>query len=312
MAVKKGDFLRLEYTGKVQETDEVFDTTDEKVAEEEEILTENKVYGPIPIAVGAGHVLKGIEDALIGMEEGEEKTVDLPPEEGFGERDKKLVQLIPMAEFRKQGMKPQVGMSITSEGVTGRIRNISGGRVRVDFNHELAGKNLHYQIKVEKLIEDDLEKVRSMIDLHYPNPSIESDQHQIKIEDGTVIINMDEMTKFDKKPYMDITFLRFRIARDVWENMENIDKVEFVDVFEKKVKEEETEKAVEEVAEEVAEEVLEESPKEELKEELEEELKETPEEQPEEVAEELAEEVAEEVTEEIAEEVLEEQIEEKK
>ena len=48
---------------------------------------------------------------------------------------------------------------------------------------------------------------------------------------------MDEMAKFDKKPYMDITFVRFRIARDIWENMENIEKVEFVDVFEKKVEE---------------------------------------------------------------------------
>ena len=57
--MKKGDFLRLEYTGRVQETVEVFDTTNEKVAEEEGIQLENKVYGAIPIIVGAGHVLKG-------------------------------------------------------------------------------------------------------------------------------------------------------------------------------------------------------------------------------------------------------------
>ncbi len=89
MSVKNGDFLRLEYTGKVQETGEVFDTTDEKVAEEEGIKSDKKIYGPISIIVGAGHVLKGIEDALIGMGEGDEKSIEIPPEEAFGERDPK-------------------------------------------------------------------------------------------------------------------------------------------------------------------------------------------------------------------------------
>jgi FKBP-type peptidyl-prolyl cis-trans isomerase 2 len=271
MAVKEGDFIRLEYTGKVQETGDVFDTTDGNVAEEASIKLDNKSYGAIPIVIGGGHVLKGLDEALIGMEMGEEKTVEIAPEEGFGLRDPKLLQLIPMGEFKKQGMKPEVGMAITSDGTTGIIRSVSGGRVRVDFNHELAGKNLEYNIKVVKEIEDDVEKVKSMIELHYNAPNIDSDKHDIQIVDGVVRIAMDEMAKFDKKPYMDITFARFRIARDIWENMENIEKVEFVDVFEKKVEEaaeaaeiaeevivdEAVEEAVEKVeAEEIVEEVL--------------------------------------------------------
>ena len=268
--MKKGDFLRLEYTGRVQETDEVFDTTIEKVAEEEGIQLENKIYGPIPIIVGAGHVLKGIEDSLIDMDEGDKKEIEIPPSEGFGERDPKLIQLIPMSEFRKQSIKPQVGMSITSEGSTGKIRSISGGRVRVDFNHELAGKTLQYQIKVQKIIEDDVEKIRSMIDLHYPNPNIDSTKHIVQIEDEKVVIYMDEMTKFDKKPYMDVTFVRFRIARDIWENMENIEKVEFVDVFEKKAEEaaEAEEIAEEVIVEEALEEAVEKAEAEEIAEEV--------------------------------------------
>ena len=103
MAVKEGDFIRLEYTGKVQETGDVFDTTDENVAEEAGIKLDNKSYGAIPIVVGGGHVLKGLDEALIGMEEAEEKTVEIAPEEGFGLRDPKLLQLIPMGEFRETG-----------------------------------------------------------------------------------------------------------------------------------------------------------------------------------------------------------------
>ncbi len=270
MAVKEGDFIRLEYTGKVQETGNVFDTTDENVAEEAGIKLDAKTYGAIPIIVGGGHVLKGLDEALVGMKEGDEKKVDITPEEGFGLRDPKLLQLIPMGEFKKQGMKPEVGMAITSDGTTGIIRSVSGGRVRVDFNHELAGKNLEYDIKVIKVIDDDVEKIKSMIELHYTAPNIDSEKHDIQIIDGVVRIAMDEMAKFDKKPYMDITFARFRIARDIWENMENVEKVEFVDVFEKKVEEaaEAAEIAEEVIAEEAIEEAVEKVEVEEIAEEV--------------------------------------------
>jgi len=241
MAIKEGDFIRINYTGKVQETGEVFDTTVKEVAEEAEIYSEKKTYGPIVIAVGVGHVLKGLDAGLVGMEEGEEKTIEVSPEEGFGARDPKLLQLIPMREFKKQNMKPQVGMNITMEGHTGKIRSISGGRVTVDFNHEFAGKTLLYDVEVEKIIEDDLEKIYGIIELQYPNPNIKPEDHEVKIEDGKVVIYLNEMAKFDNQ----ITYAKFRIARDIWDNM-GIDRVEFVDVFEKKVDTEEEKEAEEE------------------------------------------------------------------
>ncbi len=241
MAIKEGDFIRLKYTGKVQETGEIFDTTSEEVAEEAGLVTENKTFGPIPIAVGVGHVLKGLDKGLVGMEEGEKKTIEVTPEEGFGPRDPKLLQLIPMSEFKKQNMKPYVGMNITMEGHTGKIRSISGGRVTVDFNHEFAGKTLVYDVEVEKVIEDDLEKIYGIIELQYSNPNIKPEDHEVKIEDGKVMIYLNEMAKFDNQ----VTYAKFRIARDIWDNM-GINRVEFVDVFEKKVASEEEKEAEEE------------------------------------------------------------------
>jgi len=265
MPVKNGDFIKLEYTGKIIETGDIFDTTDEELAEEKGIHSDKKTYGPLSVIVGGGHVLKGMETALEGMEEGEEKTIELPPEEAFGERDPNLIQLVPMSEFKKQGITPQVGMAITSEGNTGIIRSVSGGRVRLDFNHELAGKNLEYQVKVAEIITDDLEKIKSMIDLHYPAPNLDPEKHQVTMEDDKVVIAMDEMAKFDQRPYMEVTMARFRIARDIQENMD-IATVEFVDSFTKK---EEVEESTEEVsAEEVStEEVPEKLPEDEGKEE---------------------------------------------
>ena len=241
MAIKEGDFIRLNYTGKVQETGDIFDTTNEEVAEEAGLNTENKTYGAIPIAVGTGHVLKGLDNEIVGMEEGEKKTIEVKPEDAFGLRDPKLLQMIPMGEFKRQNMKPQVGMTITMEGQPGKIRSISGGRVTVDFNHEFAGKTLIYDVEVEKVIEDNLEKIYGIIELQYPNPNIKPEDNEVKLEDDKVMIYLSEMAKFDNQ----ITYAKFRIARDIWDNM-GINRVEFVDVFEKKVN---TEEEIEEAEE---------------------------------------------------------------
>jgi len=60
------------------------------------------------------------------------------------------------------------------------------------------------------------------------------DKTEISIDDGVVSIQLDEMAKFDQQSYMDITFARFRIAKDIWENIDEVTKVNFVDAFEKR------------------------------------------------------------------------------
>ena len=151
-----------------------------------------------------------------------------------------------MREFKKQGFKPVPGMRITSEGQNGKVLTVSGGRVKVDFNHELAGKHLTYNVKVEEIVADDDEKVKSMIQLHYGYPNMDIDKTEVEFDGNTVNITLDEITRFDQKPYMDVTLARFRIAKDIWENMD-VDKVQFVDTFEKKTNDaEEAEEEVEE------------------------------------------------------------------
>ena len=234
MAIKDGDFVRVNFTGKIKETDEVFDTTYDEIAQEAEIFDENKTYKPIPIVVGGNHLLPAIEKEIVGLEAGDRKTVEVDSDNGFGPRDPKAIQLIPMKEFKKQGMTPYPGMRISAEGGEGRILTVNGGRVKVDFNHPLAGKDLVYDIEVTEIIEDNDEKIKSMIELHYSNPNVDIEKTEIEIEDGIVNIQLDEMAKFDQQSYMDITFARFRIAKDIWENIEEVTKVNFVDAFEKR------------------------------------------------------------------------------
>ena len=234
MAIDNGDFVRVNFTGKIKETDDVFDTTYDEIAQEAGIFEENKTYKPIPIVVGGNHLLPAIEEAIIGLDEGDRKTIEVDSENAFGARDPSLIQLVPMREFKKQGMTPYPGMKIQSEGTTGKILTVNGGRVKVDFNHELAGRDLVYDVEVTEIIEDEEEKIKSMIELHYSNPNVDIDKTEIDIEDGVANIKLDEMSKFDQQSYMDITFARFRIAKDIWDNVDGITKVNFVDAFEKK------------------------------------------------------------------------------
>ena len=196
--------------------------------------TQNKKYKPIPIVVGGNHLLPAIEEAIKGLDAGDTKNIEVASDDAFGPRDPKMIQLVPMKEFKKQGMNPVPGMKISAGDGTGKILTVNGGRVKVDFNHELAGKDLIYDVEVCEIIDDADDKIKSMIELHYSNPNVDLDKTEITIEDGVVSIKLDEMAKFDQQSYMDITFARFRIAKDIWENIEEVTKVNFVDEFEKK------------------------------------------------------------------------------
>ncbi len=160
--MKEGDLAVISYTGMLEDGT-VFDTTDEKVAKSAGIYDASRKYAPVRVFVGVGELIKGLDEALIEMKPGEEKEVKIPPEKGFGERDPDKVILIPLREFKKRGINPYPGMPVEVDDRRGRVISISGGRVRVDLNHELAGKTLVYRVRVEEVVEDGEEKLKEAI-----------------------------------------------------------------------------------------------------------------------------------------------------
>ncbi|MFA4668834.1 peptidylprolyl isomerase [Pyrococcus kukulkanii] len=192
MKVEKGDVIRLHYIGKVKETGEIFDTTYEDVAKDAGIYNPKGVYGPVPIAVGAGHVISGLDKRLIGLEVGKKYTIEVPPEEGFGVRDPRLIKVFTLGQFRKQGIVPFPGLEIevtTDDGrkLKGRVLTVSGGRVRVDFNHPLAGKTLVYEVEIVEKVEDPIEKIKALIELRLPM----IDTKDVMIEVGEKDVKID-------------------------------------------------------------------------------------------------------------------------
>jgi len=167
--MKNGDFVSISYTGKVK-GGKVFDTTDETIAKKADIFNEKVIYGPVTVVIGAGHVFKGLDNVLESLKAGDSKTVELKPEDAFGSRDSKKVQLLPMKYFKKQNFKPAAGMKVQVGGAIGTIQSVTGGRVSVDFNHPLSGKTLEYDIKVENAIKKGEEKVKGLLALHLRQP----------------------------------------------------------------------------------------------------------------------------------------------
>ena len=148
--IKKNDFIEIEYTGKTKDEQMVFDTTDEKLAKEEEIFQKGAQYGSAVICIGQGQIIEGLDNKLVDKEEGKDYTIDLQPEEAFGKKSAKLIQLVPTRKFKESEVMPQPGLQVQIDGMNGIIKTVSGGRTLVDFNHPLSGKIIEYDVKIIK------------------------------------------------------------------------------------------------------------------------------------------------------------------
>ena len=137
MAVKKGDKVKVDYTGTLEDGT-VFDSSEK--------------HGPIEFEAGSGKVIKGFDDAVIGMKKGEEKEIKLKPSEAYGDPNPQLVKEIPRDKL-PQDKEPKPGMMLLmtmGEGkqFPARITEVGKETVKIDLNHPLAGKTLIFKIKV--------------------------------------------------------------------------------------------------------------------------------------------------------------------
>lgn len=148
MTVEEGDTVRVHYVGRFRDGG-VFDSSRREDAEEAGVLDPERSYGPLSFEVGGGRMIEGFEEAVIGMEEGESREVEVPPEKGYGEHREEMVQEYDYEEFKEVlGSEPEEGMHIHAEdGAHGDVVSV-GDVVEVDFNHHLAGETLVFEIEV--------------------------------------------------------------------------------------------------------------------------------------------------------------------
>jgi FKBP-type peptidyl-prolyl cis-trans isomerase SlyD len=112
---------------------------------------------------GCGNLIPGLENELLGMSTGDKKTVVVTPEEGYGERMDDRIHEVPKERFPEDtsfGLGDQV-MARGPDGqeVPARVVGLSSKNVTVDFNHELAGKTLTFEVRISEIREASKEEV---------------------------------------------------------------------------------------------------------------------------------------------------------
>ncbi len=213
--MKKGDFVELEYTGRIKDLNLVFDTTSEKEAKENNIYDARASYGHVIICIGQGHVIKGLDEQLEGKELGKEYHIELSPEQGFGKKNAKLIQLVATSKFIKQKINPMPGLQVNIDGMMGMIRTVSGGRTLVDFNHPLAGKELVYDFKINKIVKDDEEKLKALLKLQFNLKDI-----NVEIKEGNATISLNIKQELPKP-------VEEKLTEHIKELIPSIKKIEF-------------------------------------------------------------------------------------
>lgn len=162
---KKLDFIELEFTAKNLSNNEVFDSN---VLEHAKKINPNiKEVRPLIICIGQGMVVPGFDAFLEDKEIGKKYVLKLEPEKAFGKRKSELIRLIPMAAFKNQSVVPRPGMTFAIDDSLVKIVSVSGGRVMVDFNNPVAGKDVEYDFVVKRIVTDAKEKIDALQDFFF-------------------------------------------------------------------------------------------------------------------------------------------------
>ncbi len=226
MALQKGDFILVNYTAKVKETNEVFDTTNEEIAKKEHLQKEGEVIEPKLIVIGEGWMLKAVDENLLTMEPNKPATVEVPPDKAFGPRDPEKIRRISLKQLlAKDVHNPTIGMRIDYGGKMATIRSMGAGRVLLDFNPPLAGRTLVYDVAVQKKIESAEEKALALV--HRRISVAEASKFKLKFEEKTLNIEMP-----DEAFYLEgVQVAKRGIALDIEKFFPEITSVRFIETF---------------------------------------------------------------------------------
>lgn len=226
--VVEGDFVLVDYVVRVKETGELVETTIEEVGKKEKPGA-SQTYEPRLVIPGKGLLLKAIEDEIVGMELGQEKRFEVPPEKAFGPRDPSKVRVLPLRRLKDVEGPITVGSRITIEGKEGIVRSIGSGRVQIDFNPYLAGKHLDCYVKIVKIVEDSVEKIKALIRTRIPD--VEAEKFQVDLAKPEVKITVPQDAYL--LPALQVS--KRILAKDIIDHIEGVEKVTYLESYERQM-----------------------------------------------------------------------------
>ena len=227
MTFSKGSLVLIDYTAKVKDTEEVFETTNEEEAKKHSLHDPNIKYQPKLVSVGESWIIKGVDESLEKASVGDKKTIEVTPDKGFGERDAGKVRKIPLRKLGEDAEKVSIGDRIEVDGKNGRVLYIGAGRVQIDYNHRFAGKTILYNINVLKELKSDEEKTTGILKRWIP---VKDDKILFKKTGNVLDITMpEEMFRADNLPA-----IKHLVQTDIFKFISTLEKINFVETYVKK------------------------------------------------------------------------------
>lgn len=146
---KEGDRVRVHYTGRLDDGT-VFDSSE---CGEDDC---GCGHGPLEFTIGAGEVIPGFDAGVTGLSEGESKSIHIPAEEAYGDRNDQMMAVVPRGDLPPD-MNPQVGQQLEVTQEDGQVFQVTvvevtDDTITIDANHPLAGKALNFDIRLEKIL----------------------------------------------------------------------------------------------------------------------------------------------------------------
>jgi FKBP-type peptidyl-prolyl cis-trans isomerase SlyD len=224
MPLEKGSLILADYTAKVKDTNEVFDTTREEEAKKTNYYDPTHKYQPRLVSIGEGWVLKGLDEALSNANVSDKLNVEVPPEKGFGKRDDSKIRMIPQRKLGDKADEVRVGDEIEIDTRRAIVRYIGSGRIQVDFNHRFAGKTLLYDVNVLKKLDSDSEKVVALINRRM---GLDESRVQINLTAPNLEIELPE----DAYLAEGLQIVKRAVANDIFKFVPTIKNIKFIETY---------------------------------------------------------------------------------
>lgn len=142
--VKKGDKIKVDYEGTLDDGT-VFDST-----------KHGDHNHPIEFVVGGGQLIKGFDEAVVGMKVGESKKIKLSPKEAYGDHNPMYMQQVPKDQVPvKEGLEPGAMLMVgfpDGQKIPVKVHAVDEKTVTLDFNHPMSGKTLHFDLKIVEIM----------------------------------------------------------------------------------------------------------------------------------------------------------------
>jgi len=229
--IEPGSMIKIDYTARIAEIDAtdgertVFDTTIEEIAREEEIYKPDKIYQPMLVVLGKNWIPEGLEKRIQEADVGDSFETNIPSEEAYGPKDPSKIKLVARREFQKLNINPSVGDRITIGSQTGTVLSVTSGRVRMDYNHVLAGQDIDYSISIHEKIEGDENKIHELIKRRLPGANL--DDMKIEIDDKHITVEVPEQARF----FEYVQFAKAEVAKDIGDILSGYENIEFRELF---------------------------------------------------------------------------------